>query len=48
MDTGQISPIAALAFAALGGGRLGGVGEARAGPSGVMVPQRERVSSICT
>lgn len=30
MDTGQISPIAARAFAVLGGGRLGGVGEARA------------------
>jgi hypothetical protein len=33
----QISLIAAPAFAALGGGRLGGVTEARAGPSGVMV-----------
>ena len=48
MDTVQISPIAARAFAAFGGGSLGGVREVHAGPSGVTSPQWDRVSSIRT
>jgi hypothetical protein len=48
MGTVQINPSAVLAPAALVGGGLGRVREARADLSAATTPQRERFSSIRT